>query len=189
MSSPIKETALFVWEVIKIVALALIIVIPVRYFLFQPFVIQGSSMEPNFHDGDYLIVNELSKNLGPFVRGQVVVFKYPLDPSKRFIKRIIGLPGDTVQTKDNHVFIIKDGKTTQLDESKYIPASTRIPSFGPVTVPDGEYYVLGDNREFSSDSHEWGMLPRANIIGSVLFRLWPLNQLAKIEKPVYVPAP
>ena len=189
MSSPIKETASFIWEVIKIVVLALIIVIPVRYFLFQPFVIQGSSMETNFHDGDYLIVNDLSYRFTQPARGEVNVFRYPLDPSKRFIKRIMGLPGETVQTKNNHVYIIKDGKTTELDESKYLPASTRTPDFGPVTVPDGQYYVLGDNREFSSDSHEWGTLPRANIIGSVLFRLWPLNQLAKIETPVYVPAP
>jgi signal peptidase I len=188
MSSPIRETLIFIWEVVKIVILALIIVIPIRYFLFQPFVIQGSSMEPNFHDGDYLIVNELTYRFNQPERGQVIVFRYPLDPTKRFIKRVIGLPGETVQSKNNRVYITKDGKTTELDE-KYIPASTRTPDYGPVTVPAGEYYVLGDNREFSSDSHEWGFLPRANIIGSVLFRLWPLNQLAKIEKPQYLPAP
>lgn len=188
MSSPIKETFSFIWEVIKIVALALVIVLPIRYFLFQPFVIQGSSMEPNFHDGDYLIVNELTYRFSEPARGDVIVFKYPLDPSKRFIKRVMGLPGDTIQAKNNRVYIIKDGKTTELDE-KYLSSSARTPSFGPVTVPVGQYYVLGDNREFSSDSHEWGTLPRVNIIGSVLFRLWPLGQLAKIETPQYLPAP
>jgi signal peptidase I len=185
MSSPIKESLLFIWEVIKIVALALIIVIPIRYFLFQPFVIQGSSMEPNFQDGNYLIVNELSYRFSQPTRGEVIVFRYPNDPSKRFIKRIVGLPGETIQSKSNHIFITKDDKTFELDESKYLPASAKTPDFGPITVAGREYYVLGDNRQFSSDSHEWGQLPRENIIGSALFRLWPLNELARIEAPVY----
>lgn len=185
MASQFEEILSFIWEVAKIVVLALVIVIPIRYFIFQPFIIDGSSMEPNFYDGDYLIVNEFTYRFSQPARGDVIVFHYPKDPGRRYIKRVIGLPGETIEARDSHVFITKDGKTTQLDESKYLPSDTRIPTFGPVLVEDGNYYVLGDNRQFSSDSHEWGPLPRSKIIGSVLFRLWPIKSLAKFETPQY----
>jgi len=107
MSSAIKNVAEFFWEVIKIVVLAFAIVIPVRFFLFQPFVIQGASMEPNFHEADYLIIDELSYRFRAPERGEVVVFKYPYDTSKRFIKRIIGLPGETVEIKNGKLIITK----------------------------------------------------------------------------------
>ncbi len=189
MASAIKESISFVWELIKIIVLALIIVVLIRHFLFKPFVIEGSSMEPNFHDGDYLIINELSYRFSQPQRGQVVVFYYPLDTDKRFIKRIIGLPGETIQANNNKIYITKGDKTTELDESKYLPENIHTPNFGPITIPDGYYFVLGDNREFSSDSHEWGVLPRSDIIGSVLLRLWPLKEIAIIQTPQYLLAP
>lgn len=185
MSSAIKSVAEFFWEVIKIVVLAFAIVIPIRFFLFQPFVIQGASMEPNFHETDYLIVDELSYRFRAPERGEVVVFKYPYDTSKRFIKRIIGLPGETVEIKDGKVIITETGgRQTTLSEP-YIPAGLVAPDMSAYQLGQGQYFVLGDNRPYSSDSQDWGELPFKNIIGRVQFRLWPLNDLSVIQTPQY----
>jgi len=185
MSSAIRAVGEFSWEVVKIVVLALAIVIPIRYFLFQPFVIQGSSMEPNFHEADYLIVNELSYRFRQPERGEVVVFKYPLDTTKRFIKRIVGLPGETVEIRGGNVIVTgTDGKAATLSEN-YIPSNLKAPDMPAYKLSDGQYFVLGDNRPYSSDSQDWGELPQRDIIGKVEFRLWPLTDLSKIETPKY----
>lgn len=185
MSSAIKNVVGFFWEVIKIVILAFAIVIPIRYFLFQPFVIQGSSMEPNFHEADYLIVDELSYRFREPRRGEVIVFKFPYDISKRFIKRIIGLPGETVEIKDGKVIITTTaGQTINLTEP-YIPEGFDAPDMSSYKLGDSQYFVLGDNRTYSSDSQDWGELPLKNIIGRVQFRLWPLEDMSAIETPQY----
>ena len=185
MSSAIKNVVEFSWEVIKIVVLAFAIVIPIRYFLFQPFVIQGSSMEPNFHNADYLIVDELSYRFRDPRRGEVIVFKFPYDTSKRFIKRIIGLPGETIEIKDGKVTVTTvDGKAMVLTEP-YIPDGFDAPDMSSYKLGDNQYFVLGDNRVYSSDSQDWGELPAKNIIGRVEFRLWPLKDLSVIETPQY----
>src|SRR5947208_204429 len=106
----IRKYLYFVLDIVKIIIIAAVIVLPVRYFLFQPFIVKGDSMLPNYHSGDYLIVDELSYRIGNPQRGDVVVLKYPLNTTQRFIKRIIGLPGETVDIKDNHVTISKDNK-------------------------------------------------------------------------------
>jgi len=180
-SKPARE---FAWEVAKVVVCAVAIALTIRYFLFQPFIIQGSSMEPNFHESDYLIVDEISYRFRAPERGEVIVFRYPLDPTKRFIKRVIGLPGETVSIKDGKVTIIKDGQAFVLRES-YIPENLKAPDMNSDTLKPGQYFVLGDNRPYSSDSQDWGELPKENIIGKVQLRLWPLNSLAKIEEPKY----
>ena len=185
MSSAIKAAGEFVWEVVKIVVLALAIVIPIRYFLFQPFVIQGSSMEPNFHEADYLIVDELTYRFRQPERGEVIVFKYPLDTTKRFIKRVIGLPGESVEIKNGEVMVTgTDGKTVILGEP-YIPSNLKAPDMPPFKLEAAQYFVLGDNRPYSSDSQDWGDVPQRDIIGKVEFRLWPLSDLSKIQSPKY----
>ena len=118
-----KNTLSFIWEIIKIVVIALVIVIPIRYFLFQPFLVNGQSMEPNFENGDYLIVDEISYRFHDPQRGEVIVFKISRANNTiltRFIKRIIGLPGETVEIKDGKVMIIKENSEV-LDESQYLP--------------------------------------------------------------------
>ena len=115
----IKKYLLSSWEFIKIIIIALIIVLPIRYFLFQPFIVKGDSMVPNFHSGDYLIVDEISYRMKNPQRGDVIVLKYPRDLSQRFIKRVIGLPGETVNVKDGKIIIYKDGKILNLDEKNY----------------------------------------------------------------------
>jgi len=180
-----KKFLTFFWEVVKIIVLALLIVIPIRYFLFQPFLVKGQSMLPSFHEGDYLIIDQISYRLREPERGEVIVFRSPVIPSQRYIKRIIGLPGEEIEIKDGQVIIYRDGESVLLDESAYL--SDSVVTLGNIRKALGEYeyFVLGDNRPVSSDSRKWGVLPKENVIGRVLFRLWPVTALAKIEAPAY----
>jgi len=172
---------LFVWEILKIVLIALVIVIPIRYFLFQPFIVKGQSMEPNFENSNYLIVDELSYRFRDPQRGEVVVFRYPKNISQRFIKRIIGLPGEKIEIEAGVVMM--NGKI--LDESKYLPSGVQTTGNTQISLDENEYFVLGDNRISSFDSRQWGVLPRKNIVGRVYFRAWPITDLTKIEVPTY----
>lgn len=183
-----KKTFLFVWELAKIVLIALAIVVPIRYFLFQPFFVKGQSMEPSYQDGNYLIIDELTYRLRSPERGEVIVFRYPNNPSERYIKRIIGLPGETVEIKDNKVTIYKiDGTTEVLNESNYLEPNALTLSYGftKTTLDENDFFVLGDNRLVSSDSRRWGVVPKANIIGRVYLRAWPLSEAEKTALPNY----
>ena len=181
-----KDFFTFVWETLKIVVLALLIVLPIRYFIFQPFIVKGQSMEPNFQNGNYLIIDEISYRFKEPARGEVVVFKYPYNLSQRYIKRIIGLPGETVEIKDMQVYIFdKGGQKIILEENTYLPETDL--TFGnlKLILGEGEFFVMGDNRPSSSDSRSWGVLPRENIIGKVVFRLLPLDEISQISLPAY----
>lgn len=181
----IKKFFSFIWEIAKIVVIAAIIVVPIRYFLFQPFFVRGQSMDPNFENGDYLIIDEISYRFRQPKRGEVIVFKSPSNYSQRFIKRIIGLPGETVAIKDGKVMIYRDGQPENLDESEYLLGD--LVTFGEIkiTLKEREYFVLGDNRSFSYDSRRFGSLPRDKIIGRVIIRAWPFIAMAKFEAPTY----
>ena len=182
-----KKILSFIWEIAKIVIIALLIVIPIRYFLFQPFFVRGQSMEPNFEDGDYLIIDEISYRFRAPQRGEVIVFKNPQNPFQRYIKRITGLPGETIEIEDGKIIISDESKTWFLDESVYLPDSIYTPSkgFKSISLGQDQYFVLGDNRTNSSDSRIWGALVENKIIGRVFFRAWPFTALAKIEIPTY----
>jgi len=175
----------FLWEVGKIAFLALLLVAALRWFVFQPFLVRGASMEPNFHNWDYLIVDEISYRFRDPERGEVVVFKFPNDPSQRYIKRIVGIPGETVQVQDGQVTILRGEEVLKLDESRYISSYT--PGSIKVSLGGGEYFVMGDNRLSSSDSRSWGTLREDLIIGRVLFRVFPWSAIAKVEAPNYEP--
>lgn len=178
-----KQSLMTMWEFCKIIFLAALIVLPVRYFIFQPFIVKGDSMVPNFHSGDYLIIDEISYRFTEPQRGDVVVLKYPLDPSQRFIKRIIGLPGETVQVKNGEVWISQDGEVfTQLKES-YLPDSLITEGDVNLMLREGKYFVMGDNRQFSYDSRRWGELPQGDIIGKVFFRVLPLQAMSLMKSP------
>lgn len=142
-------------------------------------------MEPNFENGDYLIVDELSFRFRDPQRGEVVVFKYPQNLSQRYIKRIIGLPGETIEIKGGKVTISGQEGSQALDESNYLYLNDF--TSGEVRIPltENEYFVMGDNRFSSSDSRSWGPLPKDDIIGRVVFRAWPFAVFAKIEAPSY----
>jgi len=180
-----KKSLAFLWEIAKIVIIALIIVVPIRYFLFQPFFVKGQSMEPNFENGDYLLVDEISYRLGGIERGDVIVFKYPNDPSQRYIKRVIGLPGETVQIENGKIAIFSEEEGIYLDESEYLSSAVFTPGSVPITLAEDEYFVLGDNRSSSADSRLWGPLAKEYIVGRVFLRAWPLNALAAISAPSY----
>jgi len=162
----------------QVISVSLIIVFLVRSYLIQPFLVKGASMEPTFQDGNYLIINEITYQIREPARGDVVVFKYPRDPKQYFIKRIVGLPNERVEIEDQKVKIYSsdfpNGK--ELDESYLQPDGT---TKGNITVQLGsdEYFVLGDNRPFSSDSRYWGAVSRDLIIGRAWVRAWPLSEV------------
>jgi signal peptidase I len=179
-----KNVLLFVWEIVQIAIVAMVIVLPIRYFVFQPFFVRGESMEPNFQNGDYLIIDELSYRIREPQRGEVIVFKYPNDTSQRYIKRIIGLPGETIEIEDGQVVVLDQAGEKTLEEG-YLSAGTYTLGEIKKTLSADEYFVLGDNRFFSSDSRRWGTVPEKDIIGRVLLRAWPPTAMAKIETPQY----
>ncbi|TSC95147.1 MAG: signal peptidase I [Parcubacteria group bacterium Licking1014_1] len=179
----IKNYLPFAWEIVKLVIVASVIVLPIRYFLFQPFIVRGESMIPSFKSGDYLIVDEVSYRFSDPQRGDVIIFKYPKDATQRFIKRIIGLPNETVEIKDGKVIISKDSRFV-LDE-KYLPVDLRTEGETRVILGADEYFVLGDNRDYSYDSRRWGTVPRKHIIGKAFLRIFPLVNLSQISEPSY----
>ena len=182
VSSPILLQA---WELLKIIIIAALIVIPIRYFVFQPFIVKGDSMVPNFHSSDYLIVDELSYRIREPQRGDVVVLKYPLDASQRFIKRVIGLPGETITVANGKVTITKGSQEIVLDESRYLSNTLQTEGNVNMTLGLEEYFVMGDNRQFSYDSRRWGVLPKKDIVGRALFRILPISAIMYIPSPSY----
>jgi signal peptidase I len=185
MAENIKETIKEnIWEIIKIIIIASVIVLPIRYFLFQPFIVKGESMIPSFQSGDYLIVDEISYRFADPQRGDVIVFKYPKDTTQKFIKRVIGLPGETVNIENGKVTIMKDGQESVLDE-KYLPADLKTYGNISAALAADEYFVLGDNREYSFDSRSWGVVPRKDIIGKAFLRIFPVAALSEIVRPAY----
>ncbi len=159
-------------ELFKLVFLSLLIVVPFRLFIAQPFIVDGASMDPTFETGDYLIVDELTYRFKMPERGSILIFKYPRDPSKSFIKRIIGLPNETVSISDGQVTIINREypKGFGLDEP-YVKLNRKDNS--SYILGTDEYFVLGDNRLGSADSRVWGAVPEENIIGRPIIRFLP----------------
>jgi signal peptidase I len=171
-------------EIVQIIIISLIIVIPFRLYIAQPFLVSGPSMDDTFANGQYLIVDELTYNMRDPQRGEVVIFHYPLDTKKFFIKRVIGLPGETLLIKNDEVTICHTDCAT--DKNKFIlnePYVKLNKLFPPrsditVTLKEDEYYVLGDNRSVSSDSRIWGPVKRDLFSGRPFLRLIPLNKIS-----------
>ncbi len=169
----------FIWEFAKIVVISLAIVVPIRYFVIQPFYVKGSSMEPNFYDHEYLIIDEISYRFYQPMRGDTIVFKYPKNTSEYFIKRVIGLPGERVVLKNGEISIYNNDHSegVRLAET-YLPKDTKILGDVDLILGSDEYFVLGDNRMASLDSRIFGPLNRKYIIGRTLLRGWPVNRLS-----------
>jgi len=166
-------------ELLKFAVIAVLIVWPIRHFVAQPFIVDGASMLPTFESGQYLIVDELSYELGNPVRGDVVIFKYPKDTSKYFIKRIIGMPGETVDIKGGLVYIKTATSTEEfLWNEPYLENSRKRVDNMKVTLGSDEYFVLGDNRLSSLDSRYWGPLSKNLIIGKPFVRLLPVTKIS-----------
>lgn len=177
----------FVFELIQVVAVSLAIIIPVRYFLIQPFYVKGASMEPSFYDHEYLVIDELTYRFNDPERGDIVVFRYPADPSQFFIKRIIGLPGETVEVDEGEVKIYNDTAPNGivLSEEAYLPDDFLSTGKRVVTLKADEYFVMGDNRPNSLDSRYFGAVKRDAIVGRVWLRGWPFDRWKVFERPSY----
>lgn len=184
--SPVRNFFHEVWDFLKVLFLAVLIVIPIRYFIAQPFIVKGASMEPTFQERNYLIVDEASYYFRDPARGEVVVFRFPLDPSEYFIKRVIGLPGERVRVSGGRVYVAHSSEA-EFEEIKepYLPEGLQTIGEVTQTLKTDEYFVMGDNRTFSLDSRKWGVLPRENITGRVVFRAWPLADLGGVSAPAY----
>jgi len=180
-----KKFLSFGFEIFKIIVIALLIVAPIRFFLFQPFIVKGESMEPNFSDGDYLIVDEISYRFKSPERGEVIVFDSPVNKSVRYIKRVIALPGETVEMKDGEITIYDNNGPIILDEASYIPQGYDISGEIRISLGPYEYFVLGDNRLASLDSRRFGSLDGESIIGKVYLRAWPFDSFVRIYNPDY----
>ena len=166
----------FLKDVIDIALLVIFVLLPIRLFIAQPFVVVGTSMYPTFYNGDYLIIDEISYRFEKPQRGDVIVFRPPLAPSDHYIKRVIGLPGETFKVDGNTVTIInKDNPNGFVLTEKYV--SSLRPEATTTVVGADQYFVMGDNREVSSDSRIWGTLDKSKITGRVLVRLFPVPEL------------
>jgi signal peptidase I len=173
-------------EMLQIALVVTAIVLPIRYFLIQPFYVEGASMEPNFEDHEYLIIDEITYRLREPVRGEIAVFRYPNNPSLFFIKRIVGLPGETIKLENGTITIkTADNEKIILDEKEYLPTETITAGEKNITLGDDEFFVLGDNRSNSLDSRVFGPVPRKNVVGRVVLRGWPLNKISLFKNPEY----
>ena len=170
-------------EWVKVIVIALVISLPIRFFIAEPFVVNGASMDPTFSTGQFLIVDRLTYRLESPKRGDVIVFEYPGNPSIYYIKRIIGLPGETLDIKDGTVSITTASSTTavphmEILDEPYIESIHASHDNFHVALGPTEYFVMGDNRSQSSDSRVWGPLDAHFIIGRPIVRLFPLNTLS-----------
>lgn len=175
-----------VLEVLEVALIAIVSVFLIRTFLVQPFLVSGASMEPNFSDGDYLLVDEITYKFREPERGEVVVFKYPNNETTFFIKRVIGLPGERVVIEGGEVKVFNDENLDGLElKEYYLQPGLETSGKVDVTLKEGEYFVLGDNRSASFDSRSWGILNIKEVIGLARVRLWPIGSLTTFAAPNY----
>ncbi len=159
-------------DLLLAVGLAMVIII----FLYQPVKVEGTSMAPLLTDQERIFINKFVYRFEPIERGDIVVFWYPLDRSKSFIKRVVGLPGESVEIRQGRVYV--NGK--RLEEPYVPPPFADASTFGPVSVPPGEYFVMGDHRASSNDSRVFGTVPSRYIYGKAVFAYWPVNRFGSI---------
>lgn len=181
----LRKLYTFLIDTIQTFVLAAALFLVVYFFLFRPFQVSGDSMVPNFQDKEYVLTNIIELRFGKPKLGDVIVFKAPPDPEKDYIKRVIGVPGDRVLLKDGSVYL----NGNLLDESRYLSYSVK--TYGgaflaegiTIIVPSDRLFVLGDNREYSSDSREWGFVPEESVIGESFFIYWPVAQAGVVKNP------
>ena len=187
-----RESRKGIWseslKLVRDVFLIIVVFILFGVFIAQPVVVEGTSMVPQLHDGERLLVNKLiyykieSVSWGHIERGDIVVFWYPKEPDKSYVKRVIGMPGETVEIRNGRVFI----DSVELNES-YLDTehNKTLPTFPPVKVAEHFYFVMGDNRDNSSDSRYWGLVPEKYIYGKAFFRYWQPSNIGFLEHGEY----
>jgi len=189
-NNPAKDFMYFVLDLLKTGVIVFVIAFCLRYFAVQPFIVDGASMMPNYVDKEYILAEKISYITGAPKRGDVIVFRYPENPSISYIKRVIGLPGETVKIENNIVTIINNNHPDGVPLSElYLSPDALTLAEGSTSgaftskIGDNEYFVIGDNRQHSSDSREWGLLPKSNIIGRAWMTILPTNKFG-IQKRV-----
>ena len=170
-----KESVL--GEIVRFSLVALLIVLPVRLFVAQPFIVSGASMETTFSTGEYLIVDQLTYHFEEPHRGDIIIFRYPKDPKKFFIKRIIGVPGDTIEIEGVEVKLVNSDNPEGIVLDELYVHDMKPGTTLSETLGEREYFVMGDNRDASSDSRSWGVLQRDNIVGRAFLRLFPFTEV------------
>lgn len=160
--------------------LAICVIVVIVIFLYQPVKVEGTSMAPLISDQERILINKMVYKFESISRGDVVVFWYPRDRTKSFIKRVVGLPGETVETRHGHVYV--DGK--KLDERYVLPEYLDNSDFGPVLVPAGEYFVMGDHRDSSNDSRVFGPVKSSYIYGKAVLAYWPMDRFGTLSDSV-----
>jgi signal peptidase I len=180
----LASASIFFLELVKIVLLAGITIAVVRYFLFKPFYVKGQSMEPNFYEKDYLIIDELSYRFREPQRGEVIVFRAPVVHKDYYLKRIVGLPGERIKVGDGKLVVYNDDYPQGvLVEEIYLDETT--PGSNMITLGSDQYYVLGDNRDASYDSRRFGPINESEIVGRAWVRGWPFTRISAFGNPEY----
>ncbi|MCD5407634.1 MAG: signal peptidase I [Desulfotomaculum sp.] len=173
---PKKKKSSLIRETLESIVIAVILAIVIRMFIVEPFYIPSGSMEPTLLVNDRIIVSKISYHLGGPAHGDVVVFRYPDDTSRNFVKRLIAVPGDTVELRDSNLHI-----NGNISPENYLFPTLQFADYGPTTVPDGYYFMLGDNRNSSEDSRSWGFMSEDLIIGKSVLIYWPLERFRLID--------
>lgn len=188
-NNPAKDFLYFLVDLLKTGIVVFIIAFSLRYFAVQPFIVDGESMMPNYVNNEYLLAEKISYIIGQPERGDVVIFRYPGNPSLSYIKRIIGLPGETVTIKNNDIIVSNSEHPEGIKLKENYLGNTTLTLTSEkdfkVTIPAGQYFVLGDNREHSSDSREWGLLPRGNMIGRSWLTILPFDKFGVQKRLSY----
>ncbi len=175
----------FLLDAVQTLLVAAAVFLVIYMFLFRPFEVNGQSMYPNFHDREYVLTNLIALKFGNPKLGDIVVFKAPDNPEKDFIKRVIGVAGDNVMIKDGDVYL--NGQL--LDQDAFLTSEVKTYAGAflkegiPVTIPQGEYFVMGDNRSYSSDSREWGFVKQDELIGKSFLVYWPISEMRLVSNP------
>lgn len=183
----LKRAVAAIFNFLQGIVVVLAIMVMIYLFIMSPQEIKGASMDPNFHNGEYILTNKLIFKLKEPRRGNVVIFKSPKNPEIDYIKRIIGLPGDTVSLRDNQFYI--NGiplKESYIGSDVHLFGGSFLQEDAEIIVPSGMYFVVGDNRPHSSDSREFGPVPIEDFIGQAFFRYWPASEVGLIPQPSYV---
>ena len=182
----IRRSIAAVFDFLQGIVVVLAIMVMIYLFVMSPQEISGASMEPNFHNGEYILTNKIAYKLGDPVRGDVVIFKSPRNKDIDYIKRVIGKPGDTVGLRNSAMYI--NGKKLgepYLAPDVYIFGGSYLHEGAEMTIPRGLYFVMGDNRPHSSDSREFGPIPKEDFIGKAILRYWPFTKTGLIKRPTY----
>lgn len=178
----LRNLWLFFLDFLETIVVSLAIFAVVYIFLFQPHQVDGQSMMPNFQNGEYILTDKISYRLHAPKRGDVVVFHSPQDERVDFIKRILGVPGDTLKLSKGYVYL--NGTKLQenyLNDPGNVLSGRFLREGAEIEVPHGQYFVMGDNRNHSSDSREWGLVSMSQIVGRAFFRYWPVNAFGLVE--------